>query len=362
MKIVRLDKKDLSEWRSAHAYLVGPDGRLVEELSTDLTRALETLSRSARSQRKTLSQSITVKTADGPRIRQLSVVITRTGMHSHDIAASPTIDGHRIVTGRDVVCARKLQEHGECQLRMPNGVILKVVRNPALHRPTFLDSQKMAPAPDLCPCAHWGNPHPGRHYPTCVHNRHAPPHEQALSPHIPEQEARALPTEAFASLAQRPGPVTPAPVLAAKVAPAAVPTAPSDVDSPETCRNGCLDWATPRGVPIAPGHHHPTCQFARAWAQKVSKETPRWLVDIHTGERVRRATDQEIGESDVVAQRTGAPILHIEERAYAVITEAELVEAGAMDAAGRTTPAPLPMPAPEPGVVPGVITTAQAVS
>lgn len=320
MKIVKLSKKDLAEWRENTSHLVDAEGYVKARVDRPLESAIATVARSARSQRKTLSQKVAI----GAREHTIVVTVTRTGLDSSDLALDTSVDGCRLVTGRQVVAARMLQEHGECQLRAPNNVILKVVRDPSKHRPTFKESEQIAPKPEHCPCRAWGAPHPDRHYPTCQWNRLAPPDERALTDEVPEAEARLLPTEALPGLRAR-GPLAAATApIAARVDPRAVVAQPPALDAPETCRNGCLDWATPKGFPIPKGQHHPTCEFAKAWAIKTTREVPRWLVDLHTGLRVRLATDSEVGQGEVAAQRTGSPIIHVDDTPYAVILESEL--------------------------------------
>lgn len=331
MKIVRLKTPELREWRENQSHLVDAEGHLLEVLARPLEMALAQVSRSARSQRK----SITQKVALGGREYTLGVEVTRTGMNVEDLSLRMTVDGQRVVTGREVFAAKMLQEHGECQLRACNGVILKVVRDPGVHRPTLLESQQIAPKPEHCPCKNWGRAHPGTHYATCQWNRLAPPNERAPSDAIPEEEARMLPTEAFASLKLKPVQAVSTHVITARVDPHAVVTQAEVLDAPETCRNECLKWATPKGFPIPAGQHHPTCLFAKRWAIKTAQETPRWLVDLNTGEKVRQASNSEVGESEVQAQRTGSPIIHINEVPYAVVLETEL-------AAEARESAPLP--------------------
>jgi hypothetical protein len=324
MKIVRLKREELRQWRDNRRHLVDDEGHLTGRLEPSLETAVSSVTRSARSQRKSLTQRVAIGAPPNQVEHVIAVTIERLGMNADDIALVPTIDGRRIVTGREVVAARMLQEHGECQLRAPNGVILKVVRNPDVHRPTFLESQQIAPRPEHCPCKTWGRPHPGTHYSTCPWNKLAPPEERAPDGRVHEDEIHMLPTEAFASLKPR-APVTAATSpLAARVDPRAVVAQAEQIDSPETCRNGCLSWATPKGFPIPAGQHHPTCSSAKAWLIKTARETPRWLVDLTDGQKVRIATDQEIGEAEVTAQRTGSPIIHVDETPYAVVLQTEL--------------------------------------
>lgn len=331
MKIVRLKAAELRRWRQNTSFLVDDAGVLVSEVDKPLEQAIAQITRSARSQRKTLAQKVAIGTGPSARLHHVEIIVQRTGISDTDIAVEPNVDGHRVVTGRQVMAAEMLAEHGECQLRGPNGVIIKVVRDPGIHRPTFAESQQIAPRPEHCPCKTWGRPHPGTHYPTCSWNRLAPPDERAPSSDIPEDEIRILPTEALAGLSRRPIASPATSPVAARVAPSVV-TQPPPLDAPESCRNGCLEWATPKGFPIPAGQHHPTCHFAKAWAIQTTRQAVRLLVDLRTGESVRHATDEEIGQAEVAAQKTGSPLIHIDDVPYAVLLETE-VEAERLAAA-----------------------------
>ncbi|HEY3493827.1 MAG TPA: hypothetical protein VGK73_04045 [Polyangiaceae bacterium] len=321
-----MSRAELTEWRSNVNHLVDAEGYLVSEIDRALETALSTVVRSARSQRKTITQRIAIGSGAAQREHTIMVTVTRTGMNDTDLALQSSIDGHRVVTGREVFCAKMLAKHGECQLRAPNSVILKVVRNPATHRPTFAESQQVAPKPEHCPCKSWGNPHPGTHYPTCQWNRLAPPEERAPSDQVPEADIRILPKEAFESLKARPLVTAATHPIAARVDPRAAVVEPKPLDSPENCRNGCQDWAMPKGQEREEGQHHPMCTFAKDWAIKTARETPRFLVDLRTGEKVRSASDSEIGESEITKRKTGQPIIHIDEVPYAVLLQSELDE------------------------------------
>ena len=325
MKIVRLKREELAEWRKNVPHLVDAEGHLVAEVDISLQRALDTVTRSARAQRKTLSQLVAIGTGPATRQHAITVTIARTGINDTDLSITPTIDGHRVVTGQAVFCAKMFQKHGECQLRLPNGVILKFVRDPAIHRPSFNESQQLAPKPDHCPCKAWGNPHPGTHYSTCPWNKLAPLEERAPSDAVTEEEIRILPSEAFAALkSQSAAPTAATAPIAARVDPHAVVAQAPALDAPENCRNGCLEWATPKGYPIPAGQHHPTCFFAKAWAIKTSREAVRYLVDLRNGQKVRVATDSEVGQAEIAARRSGSPIIHVDSVPYAVVLESEL--------------------------------------
>lgn len=334
MKVVKLSTEDLREWRSNSRYLVDAEGHLTGKVDRNLETAVSTVTRSARSQRKSLEQRVAIGQPPNQKEHVIHVALERVGINDSDVVYTPTIDAMRIVTGREVVCAKMLQKHGECQLRQPNNVILKIVRDPGVHRPTFQESLQVAPRPEHCGCKSWGTPHPGVHYQTCPWNKLAPPEERAPNTHLPENEVRMLPTEAFESLKPRAAQAPHNAPVMARVDPRAVVVQPKELDPPESCRNQCLNWATPKGFPIPDGQHHPTCGFAKDWLIKTARETPRWLVDLTTGQKVRIASDEEVGQGEVAAQRTGSPIIHIDSVPYAVVLETELDAEAKADAPG----------------------------
>jgi hypothetical protein len=315
MKIIKATIDQIREWKLNSSHLVDDAGEIVGLLDPSLEQSVATVVRTARQKLKSIVQVVKV----GKLEARVEVIITRTGRSNDEYTIETAVDGMRIVSGREIVAARLLFEHGECQLRHPNGVILKVIRDPSIRRTTFAESLQIAPKPENCSCASWGKPHPGVHYATCPWNRLAPPDEQAAEAPT-EAELAHLPKQAYASLARSPG----APVVSSRPDPKRVLAESNEPDAPETCRNGCLNFATPKGLPIPAGQHHPTCFFALPWAQKTAKEVPRFLVDLRTGEKVRAATDQEIGQADIAAKRTGSPIVHVDDVPYAVLLATEL--------------------------------------
>lgn len=317
MKIVKLLREDFARWRENLTHLVDDTGTVQKLMPPgQLEKTVSAVVRQAKQQGKSQEQTFNI----GAEQHTIAVKLKRTGSGQSEFLVEVRIDGLRPISGRDIIAAEKLALHGECQLRHPNNTILKIVRDPRTHRPTFKESMQVAPKPENCPCKEWGRPHPGVHYATCQWNRLAPPEEQApVGP--TEQELRELPKAAFPSLAigqvvvSRPDPGT-----------AIIESDP--LDSPEKCRNGCLGWATPKGQPIPEGQHHPTCYFAARWAAKTRKTVERWLVDLRSGQKVRPASDKEVGDSDIAKERTGSPVIHVDSVPYAVMTVAELAEMG----------------------------------
>ena len=313
MKVVRMTGDAARLWRQNTPHLVDATGNVVLQISPTREKSISHIIRTARQKRQTVTMTVSTGVANEAPI-EVTVAVKKVGHGQDDITWETTVDGNRYVSGRDLLAAQLLEKHGECQLRYPNGTIARVVRNPTTKRPSFKDSLQTAPKPEHCPCRDWGVSHPGTHHATCKWNAVAPPEDRAPAPPTEADLANLppieLPTNASVTVSTPDTPVRAAPTI----------------DSPKDCRHGCLEWAMPGGRTISPGNHHPACPFARAWEIQTSKEEPFVLVDVTTGEKLRRATEEEKGQAEIQSRKTGASIIHIDERPYAVIAEADLIE------------------------------------
>lgn len=337
MKVIRMTPKALRAWNANASHLVDDDGDIIRKLHRDEEKVLGAVKRKSETQRKTLEQTVTL-TLDG-KLKELTVkcVFRQLGRNREEFRIETFVDGYHLVSGRDVIAAELLSVHGECQLRHPNGTIQKVIRDPTKQRPGLEQSNQLAPHPQYCECVGWGEPHPLVHHKHCPWNRVAPPEQQA--PELTQPEAiEEVPRPRLPSLAftRSPGaptrpvrnaPDLPAPAIVNVPNPAPRPMASSqnlDPSSPHTCSHTCTSWATPKNQPIPEGSHHPFCPDARAWAAKVSRETPRYVVDLMTGEVVRPAEDDEIAKASVAQQKTGVPVITLDDKPFAILREDEL--------------------------------------
>lgn len=346
MKIIKMTHKAISAWRENVPHLVDDSGTIVRKLSNDEDRAVATVVRMARLKRRDVEQEMTISNGVSMKAIYVKCVCVRTGRSNDEYMVSTFVDGHQYVSGREIIAAKILAEHGECQLRHPNGTIVKIIRDPNIHRPTLKESQQTAPKPENCGCVSWGIAHPGTHYATCPWNRFAPPEEQAIAAPT-DAELSHLPEAALASLARHMGgsnggstsqaiggpsvsdSISVTGVTVSRPDPKYVVVESEPLDPPASCRNGCLDWALPSGKVIVEGQHHPMCVMAQRWAIKTEKTASRWLVDLRNGNKVRRATDQEIGMGDISQKKTGSAIIHVDDVPYAVLLESEMNEATA---------------------------------
>lgn len=327
-KTVRLKGQQHADWRLNAAYLVTSDGLVERALEEAEEKAIFPVVQHAKKTRGTLAQSVEVLLADGTkRTLAVTVIGKQTGLQADAMVFLIYVDGKRRIPAREIICAQMLAQHGECRLVGPNGKFMKLVRDTRIQRPTFEESQKSAPSPHHCACKDWGDPHPQRHHAACPWNSKAPPHERAA----------AAPTEADLSGMkvvglQHPGLSGEASVTGLTVTKTAVPpiASPEGPKSPHECPNDCRGyvsktggWAMPKGRPPADNQHHPMCQYADAWLIKTNQEKPMWVMNMSTGERIRRATIDEVGESHIAMKRTGAPTITLSGELYAIVEEAK---------------------------------------
>ncbi len=324
MKIIRMTHKAITAWRDNVPHLVAASGKLVRTMTAYEDKAVAAVTRQARYKGKSLEAEVVV----GDKTLKVEARITRTGRGEGEYTCETFVDGLRHVSGREVIAAQLLKEHGECQLRHPNGNVVKVIRDPGKNRPSFKESLQTAPRPENCQCLSWGRAHPGTHYATCPWNRLAPPDEQAVAAPTDEELAH-LPLEALPSLARSAGDRVTVQTPDARQ----VVAEPEPLDSPDECRNGCRQWALPPGKTLEDGQHHPICFFYHKWKVKTSNAIPFSLVDLRSGQKVRPASDEERGQGEINQKKTGAPIIHVDEVPYAVLPDTEIeeptVEAGA---------------------------------
>lgn len=254
--------------------------------------------------------------------------------------ATITIDGFQITDTHGVMRAELLAEHGECQVLMPNGKFMMMIRDPSVVRGTAKDANRNATKPEHCVCRDWGDPHPGRHHRVCQENAKAPPEERGDNDGGEGVRVSEETVVVMERATRRTGgtpalPARPAPTLVQS----AVVTPKPDAYSPEDCPNLCRRWAEYKGNGET---HHAICQYAEAWE---ARNKPRSvLVSIDNGEVLRAATLQEIGEAEANEERTGGKIAVVSGEQFVVMTEEDARKMG--DEKADTEP---PDPTGQPG-------------
>lgn len=213
--------------------------------------------------------------------------------------------GHlRYATGREVLSARLLAEHGECILHGPNGKCMGVLRDPLILERPMPTGRRVQ----------WSK--------------------------NPEQEA--LEAARRAELEERQN--------ARRGRRASIAGASRKVElpalySPEKCPNDCRGirsgqaWATPKGAePPGDNEHHPVCMHAEAWASTLVPSSARMvLYDLDSSRVMRDALPSEVEEASKAKENTGVSQVQLQGRIFAVLS-AEDAETAAREARGEESP------------------------
>ena len=202
----------------------------------------------------------------------------------------------RYSTGREVLAARLLADHGECVLHGRNGKCMAVLRDPL------------------------------------------------IAERVPVQGRRV-------QFSRNPGDEQAAVDLAASVASVNQRVKRSGqqgpIYSPDQCPNDCRgrrgggEWAIAKGTAApADDEHHPVCKFAPAWASTLSPTSTRAvLYDLELGVVAREAIESEVLESQQARSLTGIGQVTVQGRLYAVLS-AEEAEQASREAHGEATTDP----------------------
>lgn len=201
----------------------------------------------------------------------------------------------RYASGREVIAADILADHGECVLHGRNGKCIAVLRDPLATTRT---------------------PNRGRRVQWSRTKEEKAAGEAALAARLDEDSV---------------SPVQRRVVRARPVGPQQA------IYSPEHCPNDCRGkkpgnqaWALAKGaIPPTEFEHHPVCKHARAWAQTLSApETTEVLYDLELSKIARGAMPEEIAEADQAEKTTTMRNITVAGRIFAVLprTEAEQAE------------------------------------
>lgn len=211
----------------------------------------------------------------------------------------------RYATGREVLAARLLAEHGECVLHGRNGKCLTVLRDPLIAER----------APNMGP--------------------------RVQRSQSPEERAR-LDVERTT--------VARGSVVTTKRKPQArhAVTLTARVFSPKQCPNDCRGYrsggsgwtlANVKGRMPGENEHHPMCVNAAAWARtQKAPDNDYVLYDLELSKVMREADESEVSEARAQEQKLGAMQLTLNGRVYAVLTRSDAEQAFA-EARGEAVPA-----------------------
>lgn len=331
-KIVRLTGAEQRKWTRNSQVILSGDGSPLREVTENEQRAIVELTRHMRVKRTSAS-------ARSPGESSTVAVHVETDERGRPTAARFTIDGMELTDTRSVMRSELLQKHGECQLRWTNGKVMTTIRDPRITRPTAKDALRSSTAPNNCVCKDWGDPHPGRHHRVCQENQKAPPEERGDlgmdggPVHVSEAEVEILEAGSISHGSREDAGQAPfgqkktgqrllstgATVGTVESAPVVV--TPPAAYAPADCPNSCASWVRHDGKTEG---HHPICKYADAWA--AASRPPMVLVDIDSGEVLRDAKIDEIGEAEASEKRTGAATVKIGDQLFLVMPRSDAGE------------------------------------
>jgi hypothetical protein len=212
----------------------------------------------------------------------------------------------RYASGREVIAAELLADHGECVLHGRNGKCIGVLRDP-------LAKER---APNLGRRVQWSRT-----------KEEKQAGEEALARELAGESVS--PVKRQVHRARRVGPQQP-------------------VYSPDQCPNDCRGrkpgnqaWALAKGaIPPTELEHHPVCKYGRAWAETLSTpETTHVLYDLELGRVARGAMPEEIAEADTAERSTTMRNITVSNRLFAVLPRSE-AEQAEREARGEVAAAP----------------------
>lgn len=205
----------------------------------------------------------------------------------------------RYATGREVLSARLLADHGECILHGRNGKCMAVLRDPLLTERPANQGRRMQFSRN------------------------------------PADELKTVPAQ---NVLRRSGPTehrsTPVRLRERSYA-------------PDKCPNDCRGtksgkgWAVPKSAPdLLPNEHHPFCMHAKAWKKSFVAEPAKThvLYDVMSATIVRDAYETEIEEARRNAAKTLVPQVTVQDHIYTVLERAD-AERAAAEARGETVAA-----------------------
>jgi len=211
-------------------------------------------------------------------------------------------DRQRYATGREVLSARLLADHGECVLHGRNGKCIGVLRDPLINQRE----------PPLGSRVQWSrNPNDPRR----SEAQRSDLTEAAREANVPRMKHRKR---------------------------AAIARTRSELYSPKQCPNDCRGqrggqgWKlSSSGTPPTEQEHHPFCKYASAWAATLDiAKTTEVLYDLEASLVKRAAVPSEIEEADENEARTGMRQVTVAGRVYAVLSPKD-AELAALEARGE---------------------------
>lgn len=294
--IVKLPSVQARAWYRNAPMWVNPTGHTVRPVTTEeqstISKAMLRVKRIGKSGRQTLHVLEKIGTDEqGREITQRKPTDAIFEVAKLNDSGGTTVyvyvDGNRYVTGKELLGAQLLAEHGECVLHGPNGKCVAVLRDPMLHKKAGATMTEVKGGLSAA--------------------RLRAKERQALEATARQQTVAARKQERL-------------------------PRTYRPQDCPNDCRGlkGGAPYALPKGHVQDPALHHPICQYAQTWAAARSKLSGPVMVlfDLDREKISRVATDDEIRQAIAARKLTGAPSVTVGGRLFAVIDRAELDDNG----------------------------------
>ena len=209
----------------------------------------------------------------------------------------------RYATGREILTARLLAEHGECVLHGRNGKCIGVLRDPLIREREPQQGSRVQ----------WSR------------NPDDPRKSEAQRSELTE----ALLDQRVSSVKRRKR--------------TAIARTRKELYSPAQCPNDCRGfrggqpWAVSKtATPPTEQEHHPFCKYAASWAATLDNvQTTEVLYDLDTSQIKRPAAPSEIAEADANEARTGMRQVTVAGNVYAVLSPKD-AETAAREARGES--------------------------
>lgn len=313
--IVKLSSSDARAWAHNQPVWLDESGEAVRPVTRDEQHAIGKALERTRKTSQSFRMELPLLPATPLTRRTASALSTRRGAPTRTSASTVQrldcafevsfIGAKRVVTvfhgklryatGREVLAARLLADHGECVLHGRNGKCIGVLRDPLIQeRP----------------------PVTGRRVQWSRNPADAVEGERRMLSSVTPMQRRVR--RAWHAGSQKP------------------------TYSPAQCPNDCRGlrdgspWALAKGTkPPAEDEHHPVCKFAAAWAATLAPiETSEVLYDLELSTIARPAMPNEIEEATASEQKTGMRQITVAGRIYAVLPAAE-AERAALEARGE---------------------------
>lgn len=294
-KIVRMKPEQHRRYRQNRVVLVDQSGEIVRHLELSETLLLDRCLAEAHRTKQTVEAETDEKV-------KIVAAVVHPDDNPKNAYVEPSVDGLSVRAERDMIFAEIFKQHGTCQLRGMNGIVIKYIRDPNLQRVTAKD-HRTVPKPEHCICKSWKRADMTRHHFLCQNNKKAPPEERGVQ-FSKSEKSDAMLRAARAELIKAPPKARN--LLDQTVS---VPGAIKAQETPAPADCVCRGWARSDGKEANDDHHHPICEHHDKWESKHRPE--EWLVDLDTGENIRPATPEEIAQADVSEKRGASRLITI---------------------------------------------------